>query len=155
MGLGDIVRTTQPVPVIVWRKEAAAQTIVAGDAVGFDAAGDIISGVIATEGPIVMRTTLTKTVSSVAYFAILIFGCGVMKAGAAIQPNKYVKTDANSDVIEAVQTISAIYVQAEIQEFWRILGLYLGLEADFATNDFALSDAANTNLIVVFVGYHP
>jgi len=150
MALGDIVRTMQPTPVVVWRKGSA--TPVAGDPVGFDASGDIIIAVDTTDGPLGMRTTASKTISAVIYYEILIVGIGVMKAGAAIVPNKFVAVLANSKITQATTTVNAAYTQAEIQRFWRVLGLYLGLESDFATNDYALSNAADTNLILVFVG---
>lgn len=154
MGLGDIVRTAQPTPVVVWRKKAAAYTTpAAGDPTAFDSSGDMIIAVDTTDGPLCMLTTLNKTVSSVVYYQILIFGIGILKCGAsAIKPNLFVGVNSSSLVAPVTTTVSAGFTQAEIQRLWRVLGMYLGLEADVATNDYAVSDAASTNLIMVFVG---
>jgi len=155
MAVGDIVKTTQPVPVQLWRTKASADTSVAGSPVGFDSSGDIIIAVDTTDGPLGMLTTNTKEIATVDYFGVLIFGIGVMTAGGNITINKFVSVDSGSDVIATTTTVSTAFVQSEIQALWRVLGMYLGLEADPATDDYAMSDAVNTNLIMVFVGRTP
>lgn len=152
MTVGDIVRTMQPTPVVIWRKGSATPTN--GQPVGFDASGDIIIAINTTDGPLAMKTTLNKTVSGVIYYCILIFGVGVMVGGAAIVPNKFVSVNASSKIIASVTTVTTP-TAGEVSALWRNIGFYIGLESDFATNDFTLSNAADTNLILVFVGRNP
>jgi len=158
MGLGDIVRTAQPTPVVVWRKKKAGETIVAGNPASFDASGDCQTALDTHDGPLGMFTTLSETIGATTYYQILIFGVGIMKAGGAIKPNKFVSVSSASKIVATNTTVSGTYNQSEIQALWRVLGYYLGLESDFAnttTGDKAMSDAADTNNIAVFVGRTP
>lgn len=153
MALGNIVKTQTPVPIVVWRKAGASVPAI-GLGAAFDANGDVIQGINTTDGPLGIRTTESKTVSAVVYYQILIWGMIVSRAGAAISPNKFVSLNATQECIATVTTVTTP-TQGEVQALWRVMGMYMGLEADYATNDFAVVAAANTNLIVVFVGRTP
>jgi len=155
MALGDIVRTMQPTPVVIYRKLKSGETPVAGDPVGFDSSGDILKAVNTTDGPLGMLSTHSETHSSVAYKQVLIWGVGIMKAGGTVVINKFVVVDSASKFAEATTAISTAFVQSEIQQFYRILGMYLGKEADPETNGYAWNNAAVNNLGMVFVGRNP
>jgi len=154
MGLGDIVKTQTPVPIVVWRKAGASVPAI-GLGAAFDTNGDVIQGINTTDGPLAVRSTESKTVSAVVYYQILIWGMIVCRAGGAISPNKFVSLAASQEIIATVTTASATYMQGEIQALWRVLGMLMGTEASYETNDFAVAAAANQSLIVVFVGRTP
>lgn len=155
MALGDIVKTTQPVPITVWRKLKSADTSVAGSPVAFDTSGDIFIAIDTSDGPLGMRTTSTVTHGAVIYYQVLIFGIGIMKAGGTVVINKFVSVNSSSKLVESTTAVATAFVQADIQRLWRVMGMYLGLEADPATNDYAMSNAATDELIMVFVGRTP
>lgn len=145
MAVGDI---KGPVYDIAYRKKGTG-TIAAGDIVAYDSSGDVIPATASTLGKHGILSALTQVVGATTYYGVITKGLAVCTAGGAIKPNKFVEADANADAVEAITTISATYTQAQIQRIERILGKYLRLESD---NQYAASDAANTNAIIVNVG---
>lgn len=155
MALGDVKTTMQPTPIYVWRKKASGYASpTKGDPVSFDSAGDLVLGVDTADPGYGMLTGLTTLAGgSTTYYQVLIWGMAVMTMGGAVKPNKLVTIDSSSKLIQYVATLSATYVQAEQKLANRKFGTYICLESDLAaTGIFAASDAADTNLGVVFVG---
>ena len=145
MGLGDI----KSAPFRVEYRAKGTGTIAAGDIVAYDTDGDVIPATASTLGKHGILTALTHVVSGTTYFGVLVSGLGVCLAGGAIKPNDFVESAADQDAVVASTTISTTVLQAEVQRRLRILGKYIRLESD---NQYAASDAADTNLIIVNVG---
>ncbi len=160
MGLGAIVTTEAPAPVIIYRKLKANETIAPGDPVSFDASGDIQKALDTHDGPIMYAlagkdasTAMFNDFGGTKYYAVLKKGRVVSKAGGVIKPNKRCFINNASKVIQKTkQTIGSAYSQAEVQavqnEYWRDAGFYVKKESD---DDYAASDAAADDLIVVEV----
>lgn len=145
MALGDIKSPVFKVDYVA----KGTGTITPGDIVAYDANGLVIPSTASTLGKHGILTNLTHVVGATTYYGVLTLGWGVCKAGGAIKPNAMVEADANQDAVSASTTITSGPTQAEVQRIIRKLGRYLRLESD---NQYAASDAANTNLIIVSVG---
>lgn len=145
MAVGDI----KSAPFRIEYRGKGAGTIAAGDIVAYDSNGLVIPATAATLGKHGILTALTHVVGATTYYGVLVSGLGVCTAGGAIKPNSFVESDANQDAVAASTTISATPTQAEIQRRLRILGKYIRLESD---NQYAATDAAATNAIIVNVG---
>ena len=145
MGLGDI---KSPEYKLVFIAKGAG-TLAAGDVVSFDSNGLVIPATATTFGKSGVLTALTHVVGTTTYYGVLVMGMIVCKAGGAIKPNKSVVADANADVIAFADVYTATYVQGEHDNTLRRLGRYVRLESD---NQYAASDAANTNLVIISVG---
>jgi len=147
MALGDIKEG----PFDLIYRAKGAGTITAGIIIAFDANGLAIPATATTYGRHGILTAMTHVVGATTYYGILMRGKVIAEAGAAIKPNAPVESDANGDVITAPTTISAGYTQAEIQVLWRVFGRYIRKDGD---NQYAPSDAAATDAIVIDVGDH-
>lgn len=138
---------------LVYRKKASAYTSpAAGDVVAFDSSGDMIAATSTTYGKHGVLTALTHEVSGTTYYGICMRGKIVCKAGGTIQPNLPVVPDDNADAIEATTTVSGTFDNSQVQMLWRVFGVYLRKDGD---NQYAASDAASTNEIIVDVGGWP
>lgn len=148
MAVGDIVG---PDFDIIYRKKASGYTVDVGGIVAFDSSGDITAGTASTLGKHGVLTALTHAVSGTTYYGVLVRGKIVITAGGAIKPGAFVVSDGSADAVTVSTTpVSTGFVQAEIQALYgRIFARYIRLESD---NQYAASDAASTNLIVVEVG---
>lgn len=148
MGVGSIKHTAAPTPEIIYIGKGTG-TIAAGDVVAFDSNGLVIPATATTLAPHGILTDLTHVIGATTYYGVLMRGYITATAGGAIKPNKLVVSDASQDVVNADTTISATPLQAEIQVIWRVVGRYVRLESD---NQYAPSDAASTNAVIVSVG---
>lgn len=148
MAVGDIVGTQFTIDY----NAKGTGTIAAGDIVAYDTDGDIIPGSLTTYGKHGILTAITHVVGASTYYGVLTRGLGICTAGGTIQPNTYVKSDSNSDAVEAPLTIGTTPTQAQIRELTRVLGKYVCKASDDHYNP---SDAAATNAIVVNVGEVP
>lgn len=150
MALGDIVDTLVP-PTIIYAKIKAAETPAAGDPVVLDLNGEIVKATAAnarTDGPVMYFTAL-RAESDTAFKGVLKKGRIITTAGAAIKPRQMVSVDASSKIIALVKTISATYVEAEMEiTILARAGFYIGKEGQ---TDLTSSDAALDNKIIVEV----
>lgn len=145
MALGDIKSPEFKIAYI----GKGAGTIAAGDIVSYDASGLIIPATATTLGKTGILSALTHVVGATTYYGVVTEGLVVCKAGGTIKPNDFVVSDANADAVAFDDTYSATVVKAEADNTLRRTGKYIRLESD---NQYAASDAANTNLIIVSVG---
>jgi hypothetical protein len=148
MAAGNIKHTNSPIAEIIYIDKGTG-TIAAGDVVAFDSSGNVIPATTSTLAPHGILTDLTHVVGATTYYGVCMRGYIVAVCGAAISPNKLVKTDSGLDVIAVTQTISSTYVQAEMQEFYKVVGRYVRLETD---NQYNPSDGSATLLGIVSVG---
>jgi len=147
MALGDI--KSPDFKIKYGPKASGYTTPAAGDIVYFDANGEIAAGSTTSLGKHGILSALTKVDGATTLYGVIVEGRAVCKAGGAIKPNHFVMSDANLDAVAVPTTITATYVQAESQRFYRFVGRYLNLEGGDPSNPV---DAANTNSIVVEVG---
>ena len=151
MALGDIKSANAK--IIYLPKASGYTTPAAGDIVYFDATnGEMTLGTATSLGKHGIYTGITHVVGATTYYGVCVRGKCVCKAGGAIQPGNYVESDTNADAVEASTSVTATYVQGEIQRLWRILGVFEHVEDD---STYAPADAASTNSIVVDVGATP
>lgn len=146
MGLGDI---KSPQGFIIVYRAKGTGTITAGLIVAFDASGNVIPATASTLGKHGVLTNLTHVVGATTYYGVLMEGRIVVTAGGAIKSNQYVQSDASGNAVVATPAPATAYLQSDINLVWRIVGRYLRLESD---NQYAATDAANTNLIIIDVG---
>lgn len=149
MAVGDIVG---PDFDIVYRKKSSGYTVNVGGVVAFDSSGDIQAASTTTLGKHGVLTALTHAVSGTTYYGVLMRGKVVVTAGGAIKPNAFVVSDASAQVVTVSQSapVSTAFVQSEIQALYgRIFARYLRLASD---NQYAATDAASTDLVIVEVG---
>ena len=150
MGLGDLVHTKQLVPDFLYRKATGGYTPVGGDPVYFvKTTGDIQKATSATDdGPVFIVSNLVHEVDGVKYYGVCITGYIVTTAGGIIHPGKRTAVNATSKFVEVVEAATATAANnADI--IWKGGFLYVGLESD---NQYAQSNSADTNLIVVRIG---
>lgn len=145
MGLGDI---KSPDFKIDYRAKGTG-TITPGDAVSYDANGLVIPATATTLGKAAILTNLTHVVGATTYYGVCVYGDIVAKAGGAIKPNDFVVSDANQDVVAFSDVYSTMVSKTEADDTLRRIGKYIRLESD---NQFAASDAANTDLVIIRVG---
>ena len=147
MGVGDI--KAGPFEIVYIAKGTG--TLVAGNIVAFDSNGLVIPATATTEGKHGVLTALTHIVGATTYYGVMMKGRIVCKAAGAIKPNKRVESDANGETITiSTAAVATGYVQSEIQDLnGRMVGRYVRKESD---NQYAPSDAASTDAIVVEVG---
>jgi len=148
MAVGSIKHTAAPTPEIIYMVKGTGTTI-PGDVVAFDSSGDIIPVTTSTLAPHGVLTDLEIDVSGTAYFGVMMRGYITVVAGGAIKPNKLVKGDGDLDVVAISTTVSTTVLQAEVQEIWKVVGRYVRLESD---NQYAPTDAADTNIVIISVG---
>ena len=149
MGLGDIKHTAAPLPEIIYRAKGTG-TLAAGNAVAFDSSGNVIPATTSTLAPHGILTALTHVVGATTYYGVAMRGYVVGKAAGAIKPNKLVLSDAVGDLTEVSTTVSATPTQAEIQTIWKPVGRYVRVDA--VDNQYAASDAADDDSIIISVG---
>ena len=150
MALGDLVHTQQSVPDFLYRKATGGYTPAGGDPVYFvKTTGDIQLATASTDdGPVYIVSNLTHDVDGVIYYGVCINGYIVSTAGGVIHPGKKTAVNATSKWIEVVEAGTATAAN-NADLLWKGGHLYTGLESD---NQYAQSNSADTNLIVLKVG---
>ena len=132
MAKGDLIRTKAPVPIVRYARRASGDTSVAGDPVGFNAAGEIVKAVNTTNGPIRYLTHLTKEgPANEILYGVLFDGEIETVAGAVINPFKHLTVNASSLPIvvtnETADDFAGIYIGKPTDEE--------GLPTQAAVND--------------------
>ena len=150
MGLGDFVHTKQSVPYLLYRKATAGYAPVGGDPVYFVKTTDDIQLATAStdDGPVYILSNFTHVIDGVTYYGVAIEGDIVALAGGAINVGKKVIVGASKKFTELAE-LATPTASGNNDAIYKSPGIYVGLESD---NQYAQSEAADTNLIVIHMG---
>lgn len=133
MAKGDIVRTKVPLPELVYAREQAGSQARPGDAIIFNAAGDINRSGSNIAGPVKILTHLVNSENGSR--AYMLSGEIEAVAGGNIHPNDYVVSDNTGRLIARTN-----------QTADRIIGIYKKRVSDEEGN--ASNAAAGAAIIV-------